>query len=140
MNDGFKTGVSSDDPLGGNDDADQDTEAGAADETGAEEGQEMTSDTDHESGSTDDSVVGSTSSSLPWIYARNSITDGRDRTVQLHLQASTVETQTTVRNELEAQLDENVRLADLREAAMLVGLTHTDEVVSTLQKWGYGVE
>lgn len=77
---------------------------------------------------------------LPWTLTRNSITDGRDQTVQLHLQRSTVEAQREAARELEAELGETVKKADLREAALLVGLERLDEVAATLREWGYDLD
>lgn len=82
----------------------------------------------------------STSPQLPWIHRRNSITDGREKTVQLHLQESTVDTERTSKNGVEEALGESVSKADLREAALLVGLEHVDEVGEVLQDWGYAIE
>ena len=77
---------------------------------------------------------------LPWTLTRNSITDGRDQTVQLHLQRSTVEAQREAARTLEAELGETVKKADLREAALLVGLERVDEVAATLREWGYDLD
>lgn len=76
---------------------------------------------------------------LPWIHRRSSITDGRDNTVQLHLQTSTSETERTQKSEIETILGDSVKKADLREAALLVGLEHTDEVADQLREWGYAI-
>lgn len=90
--------------------------------------------------STSESVTQSSRRNLPWVLTRNSITDGRDQTVQLHLQQSTVSTQREAIRTLEANLGEQVKKADLREAALLVGLQHTDEIATTLREWGYDLE
>jgi len=37
-------------------------------------------------------------------------------------------------------LDENVKKADLREAALLIGLNHLNEVSGQLREWGYDFE
>lgn len=140
MSDGFKTGVSSDDPLGSNDDTEERVDDVPAENEGAKERKTAGETGEDARSATASNETDTSPSSLPWIYARDSITDGRDRTVQLHLQASTVETQTVVRNELENQLDENIRLADLREAALLAGLAHTEDIASMLEEWGYGAE
>jgi hypothetical protein len=81
-----------------------------------------------------------TTSSIPWVLRRNSITDGREQTVQLHLQEETLDVQRTQKSIIESRLGESVRKADLREAALLVGLQHTDDVVSVLEEWGYAIE
>lgn len=77
---------------------------------------------------------------LPWIHRRNSITDGRENTKQLHLQDDTVDFEREQQSEIEAVLGESVKKADLREAAVLVGLSHVDEVAEQLQEWGYAFE
>lgn len=78
--------------------------------------------------------------SLPWIHSRSSITDGREQTVQLHLQQSTIDTQRERQSDVEQLLGESVRKADLREAALIVGLQHVDDVTAVLREWGYDVE
>lgn len=89
----------------------------------------------------DTAAASSTASSdIPWILRRNSITDGREQTVQLHLQEETMNVQRTQKSIIESRLGESVRKADLREAALLVGLQHTDDVVDVLKEWGYAIE
>jgi len=90
--------------------------------------------------STSEGVTQSPRRDLPWVLTRNSITDGRDQTVQLHLQQSTVNTQREAIRTLETRLGEQVKKADLREAALLVGLQHTDEIATTLREWGYDLD
>ena len=41
---------------------------------------------------------------------------------------------------VEQRLGESVKKADLREAALLVGLENLDEVASTLREWVYDFE
>ena len=77
---------------------------------------------------------------LPWIHRRSSITDGRENTKQLHLQDSTVAVEREQRSEIESILGESVKKADLREAALIIGLTHVDEVAEQLEEWGYAIE
>lgn len=77
---------------------------------------------------------------IPWVLRRNSITDGRDQTVQLHLQEETMNVQRKQKSLIEARLGESVRKADLREAALLVGLQRTDDVVNVLKEWGYDLD
>lgn len=77
------------------------------------------------------------SNGLPWIYERDSITDGRAKTVQLHLQQSTLDQQREARSDVGTVLGESVKKADLREAALLVGLEQIDDVADQLREWGY---
>lgn len=79
-------------------------------------------------------------SGIPWVLRRNTITDGREQTVQLHLQEGTLDTQRKRKTAIESRLGESVRKADLREAALLVGLRHTDDVVDVLEEWGYALD
>jgi hypothetical protein len=83
---------------------------------------------------------GDTTTRLPWIHRRNSITDGREKTVQLHLQADTVDAERAGKSDVEQLLGESVKKADLREAALLVGLEHDDEIAEVLRGWGYAIE
>jgi hypothetical protein len=85
-------------------------------------------------------VNNASAGNIPWVLRRNSITDGRDQTVQLHLQEETMDIQRKQKSLIEARLGESVRKADLREAALLVGLQHTDDVVDVLKEWGYALE
>jgi hypothetical protein len=128
---GFKSGASDDDPLG-NDSSESDTEAADSvdKEPATSLGEEPENDDNPE-------LSGGTPSELPWIYERTSITDGRKKTVQLHLQQSTLNEQRQSQSDVETMLGESVKKADLREAALLAGLQHLDEVIGTLREWGY---
>ncbi|MCU4744343.1 hypothetical protein [Natronoglomus mannanivorans] len=163
---GFKSGASSspyssdDDDSDGEDDTATavDTDTGADADTDTETGistpdqtptSTRTPDTEQRRAEDDDRTeddeaenteTASTSSGLPWIYRRSSITDGRAKTVQLHLQASTRERQTDALSDAESELGESVKKADLREAALLVGMDHIDEVADVLREWGYDFE
>lgn len=88
----------------------------------------------------DSGATNTKSSEIPWLLRRNSITDGREQTVQLHLQEETMNVQRTQKSIIESRLGEGVRKADLREAALLVGLQQTDDVVEVLEEWGYALD
>lgn len=136
MSDGFKSGASVDDPLGGGSDEEEEDEP-VGESTTDQESQKA--EDDSKSNQTTGSAS-ETTERLPWIYRRDGITDGRAKTVQLHLQETTISTQREVRSELEETLGDAPRKADLREAALLVGLAHLDETAGQLREWGYGVE
>lgn len=87
-----------------------------------------------------DMVPAPTDGQLPWIYERNSITDGREKTVQLHLLSDSLDRERQQKSTVEDELGENVKKADLREAALLVGLEHVDEIADQLREWGYDIE
>ncbi len=124
---GFKSGASNDDPLGNDDDSDGDDNNTPA-MTDAEISIESDTDVTEEP----------STSSLPWIYARNGITDGRARTVQLHLQQSTLDKEQAALRDVD--ITESINKADLREAAYLVGLANLDAVAGQLREWGYDAE
>lgn len=124
---GFKTGATDDDWEDEEDDA-VDVDAGAGERDRVDDFEP------------EPETEPSSRGPLPWIHRRNSITDGREKTVQLHLQESTVDETRDGKNRVENQLGESVKKADLREAALLVGLRHTDEVAEQLREWGYAIE
>jgi hypothetical protein len=124
---GFKEGASADDPLT-DDEKESDQQAT----------REHTIDEDSETGLESPGRQESQSMTLPWLYERNSITDGRARTVQLHLQQSTLDQEHDALRDV--PINETVQKADLREAAYLVGLQHLDEVGAQLEDWGYDFE
>ncbi|WP_324760954.1 hypothetical protein [Haloarcula montana] len=124
---GFKSGASDDGPL--DDDTDRTTESDMS-------GHEPRNTSDPAvSGGSDPATV---QSGLPWIYSRNGITDGRAKTVQLHLQDTTLDSEQAARSD--PLIDESVSKADLREAAYIVGLQHLDDIAATLREWGYDAE
>jgi len=132
---GFKSGASDDDPLaGGDDDTERDTtEASEVTETQSS----VRSSGEPGSAGTQQESSGSTLE-LPWIFDRSSITDGREKTVQLHLQQSTLDAQRQAKSDVESELGETVKKADLREAAVIVGLQQTTALTDILEEWGYG--
>ena len=123
---GFKDGASTDDPFSGNDEQNEPTTSTA--ESGLDEPLPS---------SNEETSAVSTNTGLPWIYERSSITDGREKTVQLHLQDDTVDKQREVKTDVETLINESVKKADLREAALLVGFQHSEEVAAKLREWGY---
>lgn len=117
---GFKSGASDDDPLGTDD---------------PESEGERDSSRPAEQSVSPDPPQSSAGDALPWIYSRNSITDGRPNTVQLHLQQSTLEREQDALRDV--PIDESVNKADFREAAYVVGLANLDDVARQLREWGY---
>ncbi|MFC5369206.1 hypothetical protein [Salinirubrum litoreum] len=75
---------------------------------------------------------------IPYKFRRDGVQDGRSR-VPLFLQEETKRGERDAQRELEARVDDDVSLTDLREAVVLVGLQHLDEVESQLEEWGYGM-
>lgn len=129
---GFKSGAS----PSGLDDDDDDTTDDAVDVEDTQQGAQ----TNAEQLGATESTTSSKSSSLPWIYQRSSITDGRAKTVQLHLQQTTLDEERDAKSDLERRLGETVNKADIREAAYLVGLSRLDAVANQLREWGYDAE
>jgi len=131
---GFKSGASDDDPLG-SDDTDEDVDNGVSDITETPSNALDTS--EPESNPTSEPST-TTETELPWIFDRSSITDGREKTVQLHLQQSTLDAQRQTKSDVESKIGETVKKADLREAAIIVGLEQVNDLTDILEEWGYG--
>ena len=142
---GFKEGTVNgwDDEDEENSDSEPDFEGDASttEDSSGQEGQSTEVEIETGTENTDETGKNNTSAgNIPWVLRRNSITDGRDRTVQLHLQEETMDVQRKQKSLIEARLGESIRKADLREAALLIGLQHTDDVVDVLKQWGYALE
>ena len=75
---------------------------------------------------------------IPYKFRRDGVQDGRDR-VPLFLHGETKSAERDALRELEDRFDSDVSLTDLREALVMVGLKHLDEVEGQLEEWGYGV-
>jgi hypothetical protein len=75
---------------------------------------------------------------IPYKFRRDGVQDGRSR-VPLFLHEETKRGERDAQRELEARFDDDVSLTDLREALMLAGLQHLDEVEGQLEEWGYGM-
>jgi hypothetical protein len=75
---------------------------------------------------------------IPYKFRRDGVQDNRSR-VPLFLQDETKRGERDAQRELEARFDDDVSLTDLREALVLVGLEHLDEVEGQLEEWGYGM-
>lgn len=130
---GFKSGASDDDPLGSGDSNNEGE--GTADVTEPQSSTVSASESEVSPTQEESNKAGS---ELPWIFDRSSITDGREKTVQLHLQQSTLDTQRRAKSDIESALGETVKKADLREAAIIVGLQQIEDVTDILEEWGYG--
>lgn len=132
---GFKSGASDDDPLGADGDEADNEDVGVPESTAADSIAVESIDESPVSTPSELQTEHSMTDGLPWIYRRNSITDGRMQTVQLHLQQTTVDREH--KGLQDVPLNDRPEKADLREAAYLVGLTHLDEVATVLESWGY---
>ena len=135
---GFKSGAS----PSGLDDDENDEESGANKTSNSAEKTEQRSPmtSSQEESEETESTTSTASSGLPWIYQRSSITDGRAKTVQLHLQQQTLDKERDVKTEIESQIGKTVNKADLREAAYLVGLAHLEDINDQLSEWGYNAD
>jgi hypothetical protein len=132
---GFKSGASDDDPLGS---GDSDTEDDTTSSSDVAETQSSTLSSSEPELNTTQEENSTNRSELPWIFDRSSITDGREKTVQLHLQQSTLDTQRQAKSDVESSIGETVKKADLREAAIIVGLQRVEDITDILEEWGYG--
>jgi hypothetical protein len=75
---------------------------------------------------------------IPYKFRRDGVQDGRDR-VPLFLHSETKTAERDAQHDLEDRFDDDVSLTDLREALVMVGLDHLDEVEQQLEEWGYGM-
>jgi hypothetical protein len=75
---------------------------------------------------------------IPYKFRRDGVQDNRSR-VPLFLQDEAKRGERDAQWELEARFDDDVSLTDLREALVLVGLEHLDDVEGQLEEWGYGM-
>ena len=123
---GFKEGAS---PSGFDDDV--------SEEESGDEVEDLSSEPET---STASAVTEESDSVLPWKYRRENARDGRPKTKQIHLQQSTARQEDTFRGAVQSELEEDVELTDLREAALLVAMDHVDEVADQLREWGYDYE
>jgi hypothetical protein len=75
---------------------------------------------------------------IPYKFRRDGVQDGRSR-VPLFLQKETKRAERDAQRELEDRFDDDVSLTDLREALVMTGLEHLDELELQLEEWGYGM-
>lgn len=86
--------------------------------------------------SADEAAFSEDSPTLPYIYQRETVKDGRDQ-IPFFLREPVQDEETTFINELEDELGEHVYKADAREAALLIAFEHPGEVAELLRQWGY---
>jgi hypothetical protein len=116
--------------------ADDDSEESAGEQEEQQEGQPESEPVEKESSSETDSSR--RQMQIPYKFRRDGVQDNRSR-VPLFLQDETKRGERDAQRELEARFDDDVSLTDLREALVLVGLEHLDEVEGQLEEWGYGM-
>ena len=96
------------------------------------------SSSDDESNETESRQRGQQQMRIPYKFRRDGVQDGRNR-VPLFLQKETKDGEREAQRELEDRFDDDVSLTDLREALVMIGLDHLDEVEEQLREWGYGM-
>ena len=129
---GMKEGAG-EDPFAEESSAEEASE-GDVSEPDAVEGEESSTTTTSESnGQTQQRTM-----QIPYKFRRDGVQDGRDR-VPLFLMPDTKSAERDALREIEDRFDDDVSLTDLREALMMVGLDHLDEVADHLEEWGYGM-
>ena|SRR6056297_3550657 len=120
------------------------SDSGSTDDSSAETATETRSSETTSTASTDGTTStssrsgGRRSMSIPYKFRRDGVQDGRDR-VPLFLKPETKSAERDALRELEERFDADVSLTDLREALVMVGLEHLDEVEGELEEWGYGM-
>ncbi len=73
---------------------------------------------------------------LPYIFARKTVKSDRKIT-QYFLRDEAQAVEKDVQRAIEKELGTDVSLIDVREALVLVGAEHLDEVADELRDWGY---
>jgi hypothetical protein len=119
-----------DSAMTGGSDAGPDGEHDSASASGSESADEREPDRSAESSSA--------GFRIPYKFRRDGVQDGRDR-VPLFLHDETKRAERDALHDLEGRFDDDVSLTDLREALVMVGLDHLDEVEGQLEEWGYGM-
>lgn len=71
-----------------------------------------------------------------WALGRSSVKDGRQEEKTFHLQSSVVELEEEAMNEVGELLDDQVKMTDLREAALIVAYSNPELVADLLTEWG----
>ena len=144
MTDGMKSGAGSD-PFADDTSAD---DTGKAEQETSNQGVDEPSNSGSNSQSKTDpsSTAGSngtetkrSKADLPYIFARNTVKSDRKMT-QYFLREETQAVEKNAQRELEEQLGTDVSLIDVREALVLIGADHLDEVADELRNWGYRLE
>ena len=73
---------------------------------------------------------------LPYIYSRNTVKSDR-KMIQYFLRDEAQAVEKDAQRAIEEELGTDVSLIDVREAIVLVGADHLDEVTDELRDWGY---
>jgi hypothetical protein len=141
MTDGMKSGAGSD-PFADdtNDDdaskAEQETLNQDTDESaGTESNSQAETGTPAATGSQDNDTEQS-EDRLPYIFARNTVKSDRKMT-QYFLRDEAQAVEKDAQRAIEEKIGTDVSLIDVREALVLVGAEHLDEVADELREWGY---
>jgi hypothetical protein len=137
MTDGFKSGPGDDPFADDGDSGDGGDSREAGDDT--ESGQASTTDpfAEDRSRTSPDAGDGSDDLDLPWVLERDSVKDGRPKTMEFRMRPETAEHRRDFKADVERELGKDVFALDLREAAYLVAMNHPGEVAEQLRKWGY---
>ena len=144
MKDGMKSGAGSD-PF--SDDTSEDDTSEAEQETlnegvnePADSGSNSQSNTDPSSTTgSQDTTTERSEDELPYIHGRNTVKSDR-KMVQYFLRDQTQAVEKDTQRAIEKELGTDVSLIDVREALVLVGSKHLDEVADELRGWGYRFE
>lgn len=141
MTDGMKPGAGSD-PFAndtGDDDVPEAEQETSNNRTGEPSGSESTSQAETETSSatgSQDSDTEQSEDGLPYIFARNTVKSDRKMT-QYFLRDEAQAVEKDAQRAIEEELGTDVSLIDVREALVLVGAEHLDEVADELRDWGY---
>jgi hypothetical protein len=124
-----ETGTDTDDDTGESTTNDPETPPSQDTSTGSEAGESKIADADDD---TDPET-----SRLPYIYARDSVKDGRQQR-PIFLRDEIEDEIPELVGELEDRFGENVYRTDVMEAAVEVAQENPDLLEAKLEEWGYG--
>lgn len=127
---GMKPGTG-DDPYADTDDQAQRSASDSSEDRGLG--------TSENSESPADSGVNQTERTLPYVFARDSVKDGRNQR-PIFLRDEVEEQLPELLSELEDRLGEDVYKTDVQEAAILIAIEHPDLIAEKLREWGYDWE
>lgn len=136
MTNGMKPGSGTDpfEDMDNEDDAEETTATDTTPDTRTDSVEQTATKADSSSASA------TTSSALPFIYARDGVKQARSHTFQLHYLSETYQQEKHVQSELEDRLGEDIYKVDLREAMVQAAFENLGDVEDVLREWGYDAD
>lgn len=80
-----------------------------------------------------------TTADVPYVLARDRVQHAGRESIMVYRRDQTERAEDDALRDVEERLDDDIPLADLREAAMLVAYNRPDLLADELQEWGHGL-